>query len=536
MALDQSLLNRLPTGTAGFEKIRREKIYVDKTELIYQLAIQCDEFFIARPRRFGKSLLVNTLEHLFKKGLADFQGLAIEKLWTDTTYPVVKLDFSGVKRYATGEAFSQTLNSLLLEGFWSVGFRYDESRKTSLIDQLKTWMAALPPTSLVILIDEYDAPLVNHLNDEAVFKDIRLILAEFYAALKSCENCLRFFFMTGITKFLNTGIFSELNNLTDLTYSLEYAELFGLTDAEITKYFSLYVENAAGVLGTTPEEVRKALRRHYDGYTFEKTCSKHVYAPWSVLNFLKHAKDGYENYWYSSSSQPEVLDQYLMSHRMVTADYYSEPKAVAFSVLTASQEYVNMQREAILTQSGYLTLKTVYPNGICLLGYPNEEVAQSMAQLCAGGVLKAPLVFAEMSELPNCLEFEGIDKVVYYFNKAFANITYQNYPVTSEAACAMGVQVLLIGAAMIPAVEVQNAYGRSDLEVKVGNRLWVMEFKFLPKEAAQPEKEAQRLLEDGLQQLKERHYGEQHLEKAELKKAALVFSEEKRQFITWAEC
>lgn len=536
MFMEQALLNRLPTGTAGFEKIRREKIYVDKTELIYRLAVQCDEFFIARPRRFGKSLLVNTLEVLFRKGLVDFQGLAIEKLWTDTTYPVVKLDFSGMKRYATGDAFGEKLNSLLLENFWAVGFHYDESRKTSVIDQLKTWMAGLPPTSLVILIDEYDTPLVNHLNNEDVFKDIRLILAEFYAALKSCENCLRFFFMTGITKFLNTGIFSELNNLTDLTYSSEYSELFGLTDAEITKYFTPYVENAASVLGTTVQEVREELRRHYDGYTFEKTCSRHVYAPWSVLNFLKHSKDGYINYWYSSSSQPEVLDQYLLSHRMVTADYYAEPKGVAFSVLNASQEYVNMQREAILTQTGYLTLKTVYPNGICLLGYPNEEVAQSMAQLCANGVLKEPLVFAEMSELPNCLENDNIDKVIYYFNKAFANITYQNYPVTSESACAMGVQVLLIGAAMIPAVEVENAYGRSDLEVSVGGRHWVMEFKFLSKAIESQEEEAEKLLSQGLQQIKDRHYGEQHLEKVELKQAALVFSEAKRQFVAWAEC
>lgn len=212
MIMEQALLNRLPTGTAGFEKIRQEKIYIDKTELIYQLAVQCDEFFIARPRRFGKSLLVNTLEILFRKGLVDFQGLAIEKLWTDTTYPVVKLDFSGMKRYATRDAFGEKLNSLLLENFWTVGFHYDESRKTSVIDQLKTWMAGLPPASLVILIDEYDTPLVNHLNNEDVFNDIRLILAEFYAALKSCENCLRFFFMTGITKFLNTGIFSDQSN------------------------------------------------------------------------------------------------------------------------------------------------------------------------------------------------------------------------------------------------------------------------------------------------------------------------------------
>ena len=534
--MNTKLLNRLPIGTVGFEKIRDGLIYVDKTALIFPMASKKSAFFLARPRRFGKSLLVNTLKSLFSKGLVDFEGLAIEKLWEDKTYPVCHLDFSTIKAFGSSEEFSRKFTSFLQAGFMPVGFKFDSESTVSIFDQLSLWMKSLPASSLVILVDEYDAPLTAHLDEPEVFKEIRERLSSFYATIKGNENALRFFFMTGITKFKSAGIFSELNNITDITMSPQFGELLGLTRREIETYFAPYVSNASEILGISFDEVMDRLERHYDGYVFERSCQHRVFAPWSVLNFLSDPASGFLNYWYESAGQPTVLLKYLSDHGLVNPSYYAEPKMVSLSMLNASQVFEKMQRETLLTQTGYLTLKKVLSNGMCLLGYPNEEVAQSMAQLFAEAMLEsAPFVMARMSELPRKLASGNVGDVVEYLNAAFKSISYQNYPVKSEATCAMCVQILFIGASLVPAVEVQNAYGRSDLEVSYDKRHWVFEFKFLPKDAENQEKGAEELLAVALSQIHSKHYGEQRATGRELKRAALVFSEKSRCFVRWAE-
>ena len=529
------LSDRLPVGISGFPKIRElGLIYVDKTDLIHQLVQKPREYFLARPRRFGKSLLLSAFESLFRNGVKQFDGLKIANLWQDRTYPVVRIDFSGIKEFRSIEQFQSSLTSRLIEDFGSVGFRFDSSRGSNLMEQLRTWLHELPTASLVILVDEYDAPLTANINNADAFSAIRSALSKFYATVKEEENCLRFFFITGITKFRNASIFSELNNITDISLEPAYGTLLGLTEGEIDAYFGDHIQAAARALGMEETEVRARLRSHYDGYCFERSGMKHVYAPWSVLKFFDNPGAGFANYWYESGGQPTVLMEHLRKHDMVSPECYGQPHAISLAVLSASQDFETISPELLLAQTGYLTIKTVTSNGIALLGYPNEEVSESMAQLYADRLIgESPFVFARMSELPHQLATGDLEQVAELFNLALSSVSYENAPIKSEAACRMCIQVLLIGASMIPAVEVQNNLGRSDLEVTTGGLHWVFEFKFLGAEAEKSGKSGEELLQSAVEQMKTRRYGEQYLRREALKRVAMVYSEAERRFVSW---
>ena len=218
--MTDTALQPLPVGTSDFEALRDAgQIYVDKTQLVFELASLRQKFFLTRPRRFGKSLLVTTFASLFRKGLTYFSGLDIEKLWKDTTYNVVEIDFSEIKNIEGLKDFYTQLDGRLIDAFEPVGFHYDESAHQSVIRQLSRWMKQLPTNSLVLLIDEYDSPLTACLQNPKLFKSVRTRLSSFYAMVKANDACLRFVFMTGIAKFNQTGIFSELNNFTDISGS-----------------------------------------------------------------------------------------------------------------------------------------------------------------------------------------------------------------------------------------------------------------------------------------------------------------------------
>ena len=292
------LLKRLPLGTSDFRTLRTcGELYVDKTASICRLARERGKFLLVRPGRFGKSLLVSTFESLFSNGVKAFRGLAIEALWHDKTYPVVWLDFSGLKSFESRSQFSADLRSLLQAAFLPLGFQFQPTIDTlNFIDQLKLWLASQPPNSLVILIDEYDAPLTAHLDDSPVFECIRDCLEKFYAALKEYEGRLRFFFMTGITKFSSTSIFSAFNNLQDISLDPLYGNILGYTDEEVRTAFGPYLTRAAEALGMPLETLLSKLKDHYDGFSFDEEAKHHVYCPWSVLNFLSRPDHGFQNY------------------------------------------------------------------------------------------------------------------------------------------------------------------------------------------------------------------------------------------------
>ena len=524
-------LKPLPLGTSDFAALRSDgQIYVDKTALIYEIASKRQKFFLSRPRRFGKSLLISTFESLFKYGLRDFKGLAIEKLWKDAgTYQVVRLDFSGIKSFVSVEDFSVKLTSLLAGSFMPLGFSYEENTAVNLMDQLSNWLKTLSPNSLVLLIDEYDAPLTGCLSKPQLFEDARKELSEFYARIKSNDGAVRFFFMTGITKFNKTSIFSELNNFSDLTLDVDYGTLLGYTHNEVEQYFGAYLDRASELLNKPRKELLSELTNHYDGFCFERSATQHVFSPWSLLKFLSSPRNGLIDYWFESGGRPSALLEYLKSHSLRTPEEYGREKSLALSTLTASSDSKAISDLALLTQAGYLTLKRI-SGSTAYVGYPNKEVRTAMAQLYTEQLLAGLTIEQAGGEnIPLILATENAQSVFHLLNRLFASIDYRGYPAKDESSVRAFVQILFTGAGLEPRVEVNNHKGRSDLEVRAGSRHWVFEFKY-----CREGENSEHLLQEAVNQIQSRHYGEQS-SAGELVRMALVFSEKERQFIKWSK-
>ena len=520
--------NALPLGRSNFAALRtRDEIYVDKTALIHRLCRSDAKIFLTRPRRFGKSLLVSTFETLFKDGLRHFQGLAIERLWRDQTYPVVRLDFSEIKEFSTADEFKAKFDEKLAATLAPVGFQLDPKR-FGLMVQLSLWFASLQPSSLVILIDEYDAPLTQCLDRPDLFEKVRSVLSEFHLILKSNEGCLRFFFMTGITKFSNTSIFSAFNNLQDISLDPLYGDLLGYTDQEIRTFFSPHLDRAAAALSMSREHLLEELKAKYAGFSFDEKAEHHVYCPWSVLNFLNRPDRGMQNYWYASGGQPVVLKKFLANHALSRPMAYSETKEIRLSELNAARQYDVIGLDALLAQAGYYTIKSVTPDGYAVLGYPNEEVAVSMAELSADELLAGRRI-RRTGASPVCtaMTMGDVDEVLRYFNDAVDAIDYARYPIVNEASCRACLQGLLIGAALIPKVEIRNAGGRSDLEVEVDGKRWIFELKFARKTA-----EVSPLLDEAIEKIRACRYGGPRENDGSIRVAA-VFDAASRQFTAW---
>jgi len=524
-------LKPLPLGTSDFSALRSdEQIYVDKTALVNEIASKHQKFFLARPRRFGKSLLVSTFESLFKYGLRDFKGLAIEKLWKDKkNYQVIRLDFSRIKNFFSIEEFNQRLASLLTKDFGILGFKTTERDASSVCDDLSVWFKTLQKESFVLLIDEYDAPLTACLNDANLFNRVRMKLADFYATIKSNDAALRFFFMTGITKFNKTGIFSELNNLRDISLDNKYGSLLGYTHEELELYFDAYLNQAAEVLNLSKENLISVLTKNYDGFCFCEDASKHVFAPWSTLNFLQSPGRGFKNYWFESGGQPRVLLEYIKSHTIKEPAEYLAEKEVPIESLSASSNLADVDDNVLLTQAGYLTIKAVNGKTVTV-GYPNQEVAQSMARLYTEVMLSRDAMNQAGKEFLTTLLKKGdAPGFVQELNKIFLGIDYTKYPIQNEAACGAAVYLMLRCTGLEPIMELQNALGRSDFEVDAGDNHWVLEFKF----TREPNL-AEELCKKGVEQVKTRRYGEQ-FERKSLRRMVLVFVQEAKQFVCWSE-
>lgn len=536
--VDQSdtdtLLPLLPISVSSFSKLRaNHKIYVDKTALIYQLARYTDKFFLARPRRFGKSLLVSTLDSLFRNGTKEFQGLAIESLWQEKTYNVVRLDLLQSKSFNSFSEFQEDFRERLELAFAPYGFVFDPSQRFKFYPQLSRWLQSQPISSLVLLIDEYDAPLCMCLNNPELFTQVRNELASFYAEVKSHDEAFRFTFLTGITKFSQAGIFSELNDVTDISLDPKYGTLLGYTENEIKHYFAKFLKYSATQLHLSEDELLKRLTLHYDGFCFDETASIRVFNPWSVMQFLRQTHRGFQNYWIETGGLMTALINYFKSHSLKNPAEFQEEKSITKEVLSASMDQDSISDIALLTQTGYLTIKK-YLNGCFYVGYPNLEVTASMAalysELLLGGKNLNGVNSGAISEV---LAHGSDDDILRDFNRLFAALDYLNYPVRNESVCRGYLQVLLYSVRLYAQIEVHSAFGRSDLEVDAGNRHWVFELKFLPKSSVHLEKDADRLLTEAQNQIITRKYGMQNIGNYELHRAALVFSEEQRQFIRW---
>ena len=357
---------------------------------------------------------------------------------------------------------------------------------------------------------------------------VRLEMRKFFLPLKTNVGCFRFLFATGITKFSSTSIFSELNNLSDISLSPKYGALLGYTEEEIRQNFAPFLAKSAKSLDLPEKELIDKLRANYDGFCFDMRCSTHVYCPWSVLSFFKAPEQGFFNYWYASGGHPTVLMKHLDGHGLEEPASFAERKLVRMTDLATPKDLSGISRDILLTQAGYLTIKAVDELGIVSLGYPNQEVAISMAQLYADQLLSGRVYRPHDGVLLESLLAKGeISAIVNRFNEVLNALDYNRYPIVDDAMCRAYLQVLMIGVDMVPQVEVHSSQGTSALEVDAGDRHWVFELKFAEKTS-----QADQLLIKAAAQTQNRRYGRTPHDK-KLNCAALVFSAEDRRFVAW---
>ena len=521
----------LPCAKTDFARMRKQGfIYVDKTEQIFNLACQSNYFFLSRPRRFGKTLLISTFEDLFKNGLENFKGLAIEKLWTDHTYPVIHLDFSGCKTDDIDE-FKNLYTKMIEDAFALADLPLPSASDSSstINSRVEFFIKSSKDLYPVILIDEYDAPLNNALHDEKLFSEIRKELSFFYSMLKRVSGQLRFLFFTGICKYKNLSIFSDTNYVTDISMDAKYGTLLGYTDDEVRKYFTPFVENAAKVLGINSDECFDKLKLNYDGFCFDDKASTHVYTPWSVLSFLSAPEKGFRNYWYSSGGQSSLLLNYISGHALRDITEYGQDQYLSFEELDSSREVNDLNDYALLYQTGYLTIKDSSTSGDFVLNYPNAEVATSMARLYADELFKAQKTYKKLNM--NALKLFStalIDDIPQKLNEALTCIDYNRFPIVDEASLEAFLVIYAYGGGVDARPQGHNAYGRSDIEFSAGNRYFVFELKYLPEGK---DYLAVSKLTEAVEQIKNKHYDEDHAHGRELVRLALVYSRDQKKFI-----
>ena len=364
-----------PVGIQDFEKLRTKgAIYIDKTELIYKL-VQKDYVFLSRPRRFGKSLLSSTLKYYFQGRKDLFQGLAIEKLekeWLE--YPVLHFDLSTAKNRDL-EGVRSELDSQLCpyEAQWEIKAEVGKlpgQRLSVLIKKLHERTGK----KTVVIIDEYDAPMLDVLHDNDQMAEVRKIMQEFYAPLKACDADLRFVFITGITKFSQLSIFSVINNITNVSMQPEFSAICGITEEELHTVFKEDIAILAEKYKCTEEEMRRRLKGHYDGYHFSED-SADIYNPFSLLNAFAAKK--IRGYWFESGTPTYLIHQLQRFGTDVTT----------LDEIEASEDMFDRPSEAmndalpLLYQSGYLTIKSYDQDfGSYMLGIPNKEVRVGLTE------------------------------------------------------------------------------------------------------------------------------------------------------------
>ena len=366
---------KYPLGIQNFEKIRTDGyLYMDKTAMLYDIVKGGTYYFLSRPRRFGKSLLISTLEAYFQGKRELFKGLAIDQLEQEwKRYPVLHLDLNAEK-YTTPEALDHILNSVLVD--WENLYGKGDG-ETTLASRFKGVIRrAYEQTGqkVVILVDEYDKPLLQAIGNNKLQDDYRATLKAFYGVEKSMDGCIQFAFFTGVTKFSKVSVFSDLNNLTDITMDRRYVELCGITEREIRHTLDAEVGQLALDNNLSKEACYEKLKLNYDGYHFEHDTVG-VYNPFSLLHVMD-AK-AFKDYWFETGT-PTVLVEALKQNGYNLNDLTQEEVTAD---LLGSLDSIDTNPIPLLYQSGYLTIKDYDPEfGTYLLGFPNQEVGRGFTR------------------------------------------------------------------------------------------------------------------------------------------------------------
>ena len=469
-------LKLYPVGIQTFERIRKEnKLYIDKTEYIYRMTHSggC-YFFLSRPRRFGKSLLVSTFESYFSGKKELFEGLAIEKLeqeWME--YPVLHFDMSGGK-HMEKEQLEDYLSNRLEAEERKWGTTHSKRGVNDRLTELITTAYEISGKQVVVLIDEYDAPMLDVAHDKETLDVLRNLMRNFFSPLKMCEPMLRFVFLTGITKFSQVSIFSELNNIKNISLDDEYAGVCGITKEELLTQMSEDIDVLAEALEMTREETIAKLKENYDGYHFSP-ASPDVFNPYSLLNCFDDKNFG--AYWFSSGT-PTYLINMLRKFKVLPAKIgRSLARSSAFDAPTENLKTIT----PLLYQSGYITIKGYDKmSQLFTLDLPNKEIKvglfESLLPYYLEGMYaeEGDVAIAQMSVLIRQGDMDGALRLLQEFLGTVPYCNNTNYEGHYQ-------QVLFIIFTLLTHfvvdVEVHTPNGRVDVVMETEDTLYLIELK-----------------------------------------------------------
>ena len=507
-------------------------IYVDKTEYIPKL-VKLKRVFISRPRRFGKSLTLDTIATLFETGVEPyFKGTWIYDKWTEPTYPVLRLNFLDLDKYSL-EHFKQKLNAIISSFARDINVKnYEEKVEPEdtiyfLLDELRK-----EKRQIVILIDEYDCQMTANINNETLYKQFQEKIKSFYATIKN-KWPIKFLGITGVTRLKDVEIFSIGSDIRDITNASAYSQMIGFTRDEIKKYYIDYLKLAAScenkcrveeVTDAQIESMLDMMAQNYDGYCFDEFYKMKVFSTWSVNSFFQSIIENkfidFGEYWYDNGGLPSILVNYLKTHELNIFEYLDKDKFLKVS----SDDFKNptalttINQNVLMCQTGYLTLRSNLKYSEMLLGIPNGEIYKALTSLLAAKFFEGKIkVFNEKGI--NIIEEGSVEDIVSLLNTIVNSVPYDNYPISSEAMVQSLIQAYLRGAGFDVQTEVHEAKGRADLIVNTDNRRIVIEFKY-----AQNETEAKAKLSEAVAQIKTRDYGNIVPRNDELLRIAAVFN------------
>ncbi len=546
------LQDKLSDGSA-FSRLRADqKIYVDKTACLYQLAATTAPHFLSRPRRFGKSTLISTLKELFEHGVKPygghdsyFKGLAIEKLWQDeSVYKVMQVDFALLSVFNEASALERSFSEYLDSFAKSCGMVLDP--EVTLINlKFNQLLERMPDRSLVLLVDEYDAPLTKFLNAERPeeYEKAVEILRSFYAVLKNQISKFRCIFITGITRYKDTLLFTQGNTVKDISLEPQYASICGYTRDEIREYYAEHLQLYAARLFKLPltavaaEHIDKLLSkmaRWYDGYCFDRTGRTKVFSPWSVQQFFANPNFEFLNYWYEAAGTPTLLRKALSfsNHAALLPQLVSRKLLVKQDDFLSPASLQTMQPEVLLYQTGYLTLKrgfsTVRPDYVHL-GLPNHELELSVNKLLLMSLFTAKTELPKNQDLYEAIKRQDLPALVNLFNTVLQSVDYEHNPLTNETAVAFFLQIYLHCSGLKPVINPHQADGRADLVVHLGRAVTLcIELKYCRSSA---EKDLDAMLTAAVEQLQQHHYGDTVGRNPVLWQAALVFGAQAKRMV-----
>ena len=479
-----------PIGIQNFEKIRTDGyFYIDKTALIYQMVKTGSYYFLSRPRRFGKSLLISTLEAYFLGKKELFEGLAMEKLEKDwITYPIFHMDLN-TEKYDTRESLDSILNFTLEK--WEQQYGTAPSETTFALRFRGLIERAYKQTGqrVVILIDEYDKPMLQAIGNEELQKEFRNTMKAFYSVLKTMDGCIQFAFLTGVTKFGKVSVFSDLNNLDDISMRNQYIDICGVSEKELHDDLEIELHELADIKGVSYHEICDKLREYYDGYHFTHN-SIGIYNPFSLLNTFKYKEFG--SYWFETGI-PTYLVELLKKHHYDLRRMAHEETSISVlnSIDSASDNPI-----PVIYQSGYLTIKGYDEEfGIYSLGFPNREVEEGFIKFLLPFYANTNAVESEfeIQKFVREIRIGDYDSIFRRLRSFFADTPYELIrDLELHYQNVLFIVFKLVG--FYVKAEYHTSEGRIDLVLQTDKFVYVIEFKL------------DGTAEDALRQINEKHY------------------------------